>query len=187
MGIIHDGTLQADYRNGYYTEIIRINNCDSIQRIELPNGIDVLRQSTIHRCRSLREIIFGTGLSTIEHDALCECNSLKHIILPNGLFDLDYSNQLSFTTINLPESLRNVSLGDSNSLLAINIEEGWVAPHLWLTESRSLSLSALDKFANRLGMASSPTMLYFSQEVVNKMWGETITTLTLKNYTVIGW
>ena len=63
--------------------------CEGINRIVLPDTIEVLGNSAFFRCSSLTDIDLPEGLKIIERAAFCECRSLETVTIPDGVTLID--------------------------------------------------------------------------------------------------
>ncbi len=116
--------------------------CESLKKIEIPNGVTYLELGTFLNCTSLEEVTLPNSLSEISMAAFDSCTSLKSITIPdstNKIFSLAFNNCTSLTDIYIPHhviSIANGALGykysssgglEHNPILTIHSYDGTVA------------------------------------------------------------
>ena len=63
--------------------------CGSLESVEIPAGITVLKKNTFAFCTSLESVTLPEGLTTIDEDAFRSCTSLETINWPDSLRNLE--------------------------------------------------------------------------------------------------
>lgn len=67
-------------------------NCDSLKTLEIPEGIETLREATFMNSQSLQKVTLPSTIKTVERTAFADCTSIKKIILGDNIDTLgDYA------------------------------------------------------------------------------------------------
>lgn len=85
--------------------------CDSLESVELPEGLETIDGYAFSGCVSLRNVYFPASLRTIESHAFCECRSLRKVTLPRNLQTIDkhaFGGCNSLAEIDFPKELKTI-------------------------------------------------------------------------------
>ena len=116
--------------------------CKSLERIEIYDGISVIRTSTFSGCKSLREIVLPSTLEQISAYAFSDCTSLESIVIPESVssiaanaFYLDHALcEAIFERTDRWESggatIEEATIADP-ALAAALLKEGYTGDALW--------------------------------------------------------
>ena len=116
--------------------------CKSLERIEIYDGISVIRTSTFSGCKSLREIVLPSTLEQISAYAFSDCTSLESIVIPESVssiaanaFYLDHALcEAIFERTDRWESggaaIEEATIADP-TLAAALLKEGYTGDALW--------------------------------------------------------
>ena len=87
------------------------NGCTSIQKIELPNTLEVISNATFYKCSNLKEIVIPEGVTRINLQAFESCKNLKKVVLPSTLISLSsFSYCTSLELVNIPTNLTTLGM-----------------------------------------------------------------------------
>ena len=116
--------------------------CESLKKIEIPNGVSYLELGAFLSCTNLEEVILPNSLSNIGMAAFDSCTSLKSITIPdstNRIFTLAFNNCTSLTDVYIPHHIISIADGalgykysssgglEHNPILTIHSYDGTVA------------------------------------------------------------
>ena len=104
------------------TEIFNetFKNCISIEKIILPNSIEVLGEDAFYGCTSLKEVVLSANLKSIDDCAFWNCTSLKEIALPESLQYIGsgvFGGCDSLDSIEIPANVKEIG---RNAFLAMS-------------------------------------------------------------------
>ena len=105
-------------------------NCSSLASITIPNGVTSIGASTVYSCASLASITIPNGVTSIGNRTFSGCYSLASITIPNGVTSIGaavFQSCSSLVSIIIPDGV--TSIGDSafrycSSLVSIIIPDG---------------------------------------------------------------
>ena len=106
------------------------NNCYSLSSITIPNGVTNIEQYAFNSCYSLSSITIPNSVTSIGNFAFNSCYSLSSITIPNSVTNIEqyaFDNCYSLSSITIPNSV--TSIGNSafrgcSSLASITIPDG---------------------------------------------------------------
>ena len=76
------------------------NSCESLEAINLPNGISILENATFFNCKSLTTVVLPATLQGIGNDCFAYTEALRHIDFPQSM---TYINSFAFGNSGLEE------------------------------------------------------------------------------------
>jgi hypothetical protein len=103
---------------------------NSVQKIEIGNGVTSIGQYAFYTCYSLASITMPDGVKSIGQRSFSVCNSLASITMPDGVTSI---GQYAFTTchslasITMPNSVKSIeqhAFHPCNSLASITMPDG---------------------------------------------------------------
>ena len=103
---------------------------NSVQKIEIGNGVTSIRNSAFNNCYSLSSITIPNGVTNIEQYAFNSCYSLASITIPDGVTSIRNSafrGCSSLASITIPDgvtSIGNSAFRGCSSLASITIPDG---------------------------------------------------------------
>ena len=136
-----DGTmgLNSDSEDESYSSILRYSSGsdtrnsvyqNSVQKIELGNGITGIGNQAFRNCRSLASITIPSGVTSIEISAFYYCCPLASITIPDGVTsigDSAFSECSSLASITIPNgvtTIKSSAFANCESLASITIPNG---------------------------------------------------------------
>lgn len=95
------------------TEIVTSNmpnNCQSLERVVLPNTLTLIGRNMFDGCSSLQDVVFGESVAIIGEYSFFNCDKLERMALPNSLREIgDYAFYMAgINEISLPEGVERV-------------------------------------------------------------------------------
>ena len=105
-------------------------NCSSLSRIVIPEGVTFIGESAFRGCSSLTEITIPEGVTSIRESTFYGCSSLTSINIPDGVTSIGgeaFSGCSALTNITIPDSVTSIgqyAFRDCSALTSINIPEG---------------------------------------------------------------
>ena len=130
----------SDNRNSVYR--------NSVQKIEIGNGVTSIKQNAFNACYSLISIIIPNSITSIEESTFNTCSSLSSITIPNSVTSIGNSafyGCSSLSLITIPNSVTSIGTAAFNgcySLSPITIPNS-VTSILQQAFSRCFSLSSI--------------------------------------------
>ena len=130
----------SDNRNSVYR--------NSVQKIEIGNGVTSIKQNAFNACYSLISIIIPNSITSIEESTFNTCSSLSSITIPNSVTSIGNSafyGCSSLSLITIPNSVTSIGTAAFNgcySLSPITIPDS-VTSILQQAFSRCFSLSSI--------------------------------------------
>ena len=129
--VYHNSVQKIEIGNGVtsireYTFI----GCYSLASITMPNGITSIGQAAFSNCYSLTSITIPDGVTSITNSAFNNCSSLSSITIPDGVTSIvsnAFSNCSSLSSITMPDgvtSIASMAFSDCYSLASITIPDG---------------------------------------------------------------
>ena len=121
-GAILRYSSSGDYRNYIYQ--------NSVQKIEIGNGVTSIGASAFTNCYSLASITIPNGVTSIETGAFNTCYSLASITIPNGVRVINantFKSCNALASITIPNGVTNINnyaINGCNSLSSITIPNG---------------------------------------------------------------
>ncbi len=104
-------------------------DCTSLERIEIPDTIEVIGRKAFSGCNTLKEISLPESVTHIGGSMFFGCTSLEEVIIPNSVTEIEWESFgecTSLKEITIPESVTNMSYcGFYNLDLKINC----LSPH----------------------------------------------------------
>lgn len=103
--------------NDELTELIRYPVGDERSEYSVPEGVNVIIDSSFEGADSLETVILPNSVNTIENAAFKECSKLKCINIPEGVTNIDYnafSYCASIEELSIPASVASIG---SNSFM----------------------------------------------------------------------
>ena len=106
------------------------HNCSSLASITIPNGVTSIGDSAFDSCSSLASITISNGVTSIRDYTFNSCSSLASITIPNGVtsigdFALDICHSVASITIpNGVTSIGESAFHNCSSLASITIPNG---------------------------------------------------------------
>ena len=97
--------------NVYSIGVSAFASCDSLLRIEIPEGVERIKEGCFNACESLYEVILPESVYVIEESAFSYCSALKEINIPAGvtsIYDYAFSGCTSLESIVLPKKLSTI-------------------------------------------------------------------------------
>lgn len=136
-----DGTmgLNSDSEDESYSSILRYSSGpdtrnsvyqNSVQKIELGNGITGIGNQAFRNCRSLASITIPSGVTSIGGSAFYNCRSLASITIPDGVTSIGrqtFYYCYSLESITIPDGVTdigNYAFANCESLASITIPNG---------------------------------------------------------------
>ena len=116
------GTASIDYETFLY--------CQSLTKINIPNGVTSIGASAFSSCFSLTKINIPNGVTSIGNYAFHDCFSLTKINIPDGVTSIGnyaFYDCYSLTKINIPDGVTSIdtnAFSSCQSLTKINISNG---------------------------------------------------------------
>ena len=89
-------------------------NYQVLERIELPDTLQIIGNQTFAGCTSLKEIVFPDSLLSIGEHALSDCYELKTINIPEGVTNIGHGaffNCKRLASVNISSSVVNIGDG----------------------------------------------------------------------------
>ena len=88
------------------------SDCTSLESIILPDGLRSIGKRAFAWCWNLADVTLPDGLESIDEAAFFDCNSLRDITIPEGVTDISYKafyycNSLS--SVSIPKSVTSIS------------------------------------------------------------------------------
>ena len=88
------------------------SDCTSLESIILPDGLRSIGKRAFAWCWNLAVVTLPDGLESIDEAAFFDCNSLRDITIPEGVTDISYKafyycNSLS--SVSIPKSVTSIS------------------------------------------------------------------------------
>ena len=136
-----DGTMgfYGEFSSSGSSGILRYSSSDdnrnrvyqnSVQKIEIGNGVTSIGDSAFGSCYSLASITIPDGVTSIGDSAFDSCYSLASITIPDGvtsIWDFAFANCYSLSSITIPDGV--TSIGDyafrgCSSIESITIPDG---------------------------------------------------------------
>ena len=106
----------------------RLSGCSALRKINIPDGVTEIVNSSFSGCTALEEIVVGKNVTKIGSSAFSHCISLEKVVLPDNLVDMSggsiFNECHALKSINLPESLETIgkhSFEECLSLVEIDI------------------------------------------------------------------
>lgn len=102
--------------------------CYNLKRVQLSNGIEILKESTFEGCQKLTELIIPDTVTTIEQAAFRGCVNLLNVNLPNNievLEDFLFESCVNLTKITVPSSVKEIgerTFSNCSGLREVNFE-----------------------------------------------------------------
>ena len=130
----------SDNRNSVYR--------NSVQKIEIGNGVTSIKQNAFNACYSLISITIPNSITSIEESTFNTCSSLSSITIPNSVTSIGNSSFYScssLSSITIPNSVTSIGTAAFNgcySLSPITIPDS-VTSILQQAFSRCFSLSSI--------------------------------------------
>ena len=103
--------------------------CDNLERVKIPEGVEVIGDGAFYGCKNLKEITFPSSLKKISTEAFESCRKLKKIEIPEGVEIIDkhaFYDCEKLKEIKLPSGLKQILTGafhNCKSLEKIEIPE----------------------------------------------------------------
>ena len=136
-----DGTMgfYGDFSSSGDSAILRYSSSDdnqnrvyqnSVQKIEIGNGVTSIGTSAFAYCYSLSSITMPDGVTSIGTSAFADCYSLSSITMPDGVTsigDSAFANCYSLSSITMPDGVTSIgdsAFGSCYSLASITIPDG---------------------------------------------------------------
>ena len=139
-GAILRYSSSSDNRNAVYK--------NSVQKIEIGNGVTSIKQNAFNACYSLISITIPNSITSIEESTFNTCSSLSSITIPNSITSIGASafySCSSLSSITIPNSITSIGTSAFNgcySLSPITIPNS-VTSILQQAFSRCFSLSSI--------------------------------------------
>ena len=89
-------------------------NCTSLTKIVIPEGVTKISDRAFQDCTSLTEIVIPSSVTEIGYCAFFNCTSLTKIMIPNSvteIYDEAFFNCTSLTEIVIPSSVTEIGYG----------------------------------------------------------------------------
>ena len=154
-----DGTMgfYSDFSSSMGSAILRYSSSDdnrnrvyqnSVQKIEIGNGVTSIKQNAFNACYSLISITIPNSITSIEESTFNTCSSLSSITIPNSVTSIGNSafySCSSLSSITIPNSVTSIGASAFNgcySLSPITIPNS-VTSILQQAFSRCFSLSSI--------------------------------------------
>ena len=112
----------ADNRNYVYQ--------NSVQKIEIGNGVTSIGQYAFYTCNSLESITMPDGVTSIGQYAFSQCDSLESITMPDGVTSIEqsaFNDCDSLASITMPNSVTSIeqsAFAYCYSLASITMPDG---------------------------------------------------------------
>ena len=93
-----------------------------IEYIEIPNTVEIIRQSAFANCTNLSSIIIPGNVKTVEQDAFNGCSNLKNVIVQSGvetLGDRVFQDCISLNNINLENGILSIGVMAFDNCLSL--------------------------------------------------------------------
>ena len=105
-------------------------NCRSLASITIPNGVTSIGGSAFYNCRSLASITIPDGVTSIGRQTFYYCYSLESITIPDGVTDIGnyaFDDCVSLASITIPNgvtTIKSSAFANCESLASITIPNG---------------------------------------------------------------
>ena len=105
-------------------------NCYSLSSITMHDGVTMIGDSAFDSCYSLVSITMPDGVTSIGDYAFANCYSLSSITMPDGVTSIGaaaFGNCYSLVSITIPDGITSIEANtfrDCNSLVSITIPDG---------------------------------------------------------------
>ena len=136
-----DGTMgfYGDFSSSGGSAILRYSSSNdnrnrvyknSVQKIEIGNGVTSIGSFAFNNCSSLASITIPDGVTSIEVSAFGSCYSLASITIPDGVTSIKasaFNNCSSLASITIPDGVTSIEVsafGSCYSLASITIPDG---------------------------------------------------------------
>ena len=112
----------SDARNHVYQ--------NSVQNVELGNGITSIGNYAFYYCNSLASVTIPNGVTSIDSSVFYYCYSLTSVTIPNGVTSISsgvFSNCYSLASVTIPNGVTSISSSVfyyCNSLASVTIPNG---------------------------------------------------------------
>jgi len=87
------------------------SDCESLVKINIPEGITELPEQTFAGCKALSNIILPKNLDTIVSHAFSECESLTELVIPHSVKFIDYYaffNCIALDKLVIPKTVETI-------------------------------------------------------------------------------
>lgn len=114
-------------KENLHTSTINFKGCESLEYVELPEGLEQLRENMFENCYSLKSVDIPSSVTKIYNYAFSNCKSLETITLPTEMtyiYPYTFSGCESLKTIVIPETVKTIGAGafqDCKALTSIII------------------------------------------------------------------
>ena len=88
--------------------------CESIESIELPDGLECINQAAFCECTNLKQVAIPESVTSIELRAFYQCQNLVSVNLPSGLKKLCkqvFAHCESLPSMKIPEQVSEIENG----------------------------------------------------------------------------
>lgn len=88
--------------------------CSGLEKVVLPDGIEVVKEGTFDKCRGLKSAKTGKSVLVIERKGFCGCETLREIEVNEGLENIGnfaFRNCRKLKEFIVPKSLDNIGQG----------------------------------------------------------------------------
>ncbi len=105
------------------------SGCTALNRIEIPESVEVINDHAFSKCAALSNVIIHEGVETIGSYAFSECNSLKDITIPKTVETINDHAFFKCAALNrvvIPEGVKTIgsyAFSECNSLKDITIPQ----------------------------------------------------------------
>lgn len=89
------------------------DHCESLTRVELPDGVAEIGAYAFDMCRSLNNVVLPNSVTNIDSNAFSYCHSLSNISIPNSVTRIGGSafiGCISLESITLPNSVTSLGI-----------------------------------------------------------------------------
>ena len=114
-GAILRYSSSSDNRNAVYK--------NSVQKIEIGNGVTSIKQNAFNACYSLISIIIPNSITSIEESTFNTCSSLSSITIPNSVTSIGNSafyGCSSLSLITIPNSVTSIGTAAFNGCYSLS-------------------------------------------------------------------
>ena len=98
-----------------------------VAQFNIPNSVKSIMECAFFNCNSLQKVVLPDGMKKIDYEAFDECISLQNIEIPSSVTEIEawaFNNNVNLKNIVLPKGLKKISMGafrGCNKLMILTI------------------------------------------------------------------